>query len=92
MNAKSEAAVPQNADDAARDVNLEVILDVPVTLSMEVGRTRIAIPEPRSGYIEIRGEVSEDDNISISLLCGTHPIALPSMSPGQVIKIQIESS
>ena len=28
---------------AARDVNLEVILDVPVTLSMEVGRTRIPI-------------------------------------------------
>ena len=43
MNAKSEAAVPQNVDEAARDVNLEVILDVPVTLSMEVGRTRIAI-------------------------------------------------
>ena len=31
------------ADSAARDVNLEVILDVPVTLSMEVGRTRIPI-------------------------------------------------
>lgn len=29
--------------EAARDVNLEVILDVPVTLSMEVGRTRISI-------------------------------------------------
>ncbi|MDE2049519.1 MAG: flagellar motor switch protein FliN [Gammaproteobacteria bacterium] len=28
---------------ASRDVNLEVILDVPVTLSMEVGRTRIPI-------------------------------------------------
>jgi flagellar motor switch protein FliN/FliY len=33
------------ADPAARtgDVNLEVILDVPVTLSMEVGRTRVPI-------------------------------------------------
>jgi flagellar motor switch protein FliN/FliY len=31
------------ADASARDVNLEVILDVPVTLSMEVGRTRIPI-------------------------------------------------
>ena len=31
------------ADSAARDVKLEVILDVPVTLSMEVGRTRIPI-------------------------------------------------
>jgi len=29
--------------DAGHDVNLEVILDVPVTLSMEVGRTRIPI-------------------------------------------------
>lgn len=29
--------------DAVRDVNLEVILDVPVTLSMEVGQTRINI-------------------------------------------------
>ena len=27
----------------AREVNLDVILDVPVTLSMEVGRTRIPI-------------------------------------------------
>ena len=43
MNAKSEAAVPQNVDTEGRDVNLEVILDVPVTLSMEVGRTRIPI-------------------------------------------------
>jgi flagellar motor switch protein FliN/FliY len=31
------------ADAGARDVNLEVILDVPVTLSMEVGHTRIPI-------------------------------------------------
>jgi flagellar motor switch protein FliN len=31
-----------NASDT-RDVNLDVILDVPVTLSMEVGRTRIPI-------------------------------------------------
>lgn len=31
------------ADAGARDVNLEAILDVPVTLSMEVGRTRIPI-------------------------------------------------
>ncbi len=33
----------QGPSDSMRDVNLEVILDVPVTLSMEVGRTRIAI-------------------------------------------------
>ena len=29
--------------DASREVNIDVILDVPVTLSMEVGRTRIPI-------------------------------------------------
>lgn len=40
-------AVPKEADAAlsagGREVNLDVILDVPVTLSMEVGRTRIPI-------------------------------------------------
>ena len=40
MNAKSEVVA---ADAESQDVNLEVILDVPVTLSMEVGRTRIPI-------------------------------------------------
>ncbi len=29
--------------EAAKDVNLDVILDVPVTLSLEVGRTRLPI-------------------------------------------------
>ena len=29
--------------EGSRDVNIDVILDVPVTLSMEVGRTRIPI-------------------------------------------------
>jgi len=50
MNAN--AAEPRTAEfdnlqdegqPAGRDVNLDVILDVPVTLSMEVGRTRIPI-------------------------------------------------
>src|ERR1700741_3793073 len=40
MNAKSEAVA---ADGDNRDVNLEVILDVSVTMSMEVGRVRIPI-------------------------------------------------
>jgi flagellar motor switch protein FliN/FliY len=54
MNAKSSDTQAQPAefndlrDNAApgqgnREVNLEAILDVPVTLSMEVGRTRIPI-------------------------------------------------
>src|ERR1700722_20415819 len=40
------AGLAQGQDEgapAARDVNLEVILDVAVTLSMEVGRTRVPI-------------------------------------------------
>ena len=40
-------AAPKEADASptagGREVNLDVILDVPVTLSMEVGRTRIPI-------------------------------------------------
>lgn len=40
-------AAPKEADVASgsggQEVNLDVILDVPVTLSMEVGRTRIPI-------------------------------------------------
>jgi flagellar motor switch protein FliN len=38
-NLREEGAAPE----AGREVNLEFILDVPVTLSMEVGRTRIPI-------------------------------------------------
>jgi flagellar motor switch protein FliN/FliY len=34
---------PEGTPQANRDVNMDVILDVPVTLSMEVGRTRIPI-------------------------------------------------
>lgn len=46
--AEARAAEFENLQDegqqgGGRDVNLEVILDVPVTLSMEVGRTRIPI-------------------------------------------------
>jgi flagellar motor switch protein FliN/FliY len=49
MNAIAQAAQFDNLKDESagldptKDVNLEVILDVPVTLSMEVGRTRIPI-------------------------------------------------
>ena len=37
------ARLNDESGGAAREVNLDVILDVPVTLSMEVGRTRIPI-------------------------------------------------
>src|SRR5579863_4794125 len=50
MNATAAEARPaelENLKDEGqknpKDVNIEVILDVPVTLSMEVGRTRVPI-------------------------------------------------
>lgn len=44
-NLRAEAILEGHGDNDAqkKDVNLDVILDVPVTLSMEVGRTRIPI-------------------------------------------------
>lgn len=53
-------------------------------------RTRIAIPEPESGYIELRGEVSEDGIIAVSVLSGSQPIALPRMAVGQPLRINID--
>jgi flagellar motor switch protein FliN len=38
-NLKADAPDPA----ASRELNLEVVLDIPVTLSMEVGRSRISI-------------------------------------------------
>src|SRR5215472_18039145 len=50
MNANAEAVQAAEFDEmqdegqpVSGDVNLDVILDVPVTLSMEVGRTRVPI-------------------------------------------------
>jgi flagellar motor switch protein FliN/FliY len=37
------AIEPTAPETSTRDVNLDVILDVPVTLSLEVGRTRLPI-------------------------------------------------
>jgi flagellar motor switch protein FliN/FliY len=50
-NEAATSRAPSDADmlmndqpvSVARDVNLDVILDVPVTLSLEVGRTRLPI-------------------------------------------------
>lgn len=53
-------------------------------------RTKIAIPEPKSGFIELRGEHTED-GITISLLSGAQPLAMPRMSVGQTIKIEIDT-
>nr|WP_206606513.1 flagellar motor switch protein FliN [Steroidobacter cummioxidans] len=43
QRAAAAAPEPSMPSGAPGDVNLDVILDVPVTLSMEVGRTRIPI-------------------------------------------------
>jgi hypothetical protein len=54
-------------------------------------RATVAIPEPKSGYIELRGEQSEDGIIAISLLSGAQPLAVPRMSLGQSVKIEIDT-
>jgi len=38
---QADASAPEGA--AGGDINLDVVLDIPVTLSMEVGRSRISI-------------------------------------------------
>jgi flagellar motor switch protein FliN/FliY len=43
MAGASAPAIDEPAGLSARDVSLDVILDVPVTLSLEVGRTRLPI-------------------------------------------------
>jgi flagellar motor switch protein FliN len=43
MARKVQAPVAATSDATDRDVKLDVILDVPVTLSLEVGRTRLPI-------------------------------------------------
>src|SRR5882672_4215872 len=42
-NLRADAILDTRNDSEPKEVNLDVILDVPVTLSMEVGRTRIPI-------------------------------------------------
>ena len=34
---------PESKGHGSKDVNLDVVLDIPVTLAMEIGRTRISI-------------------------------------------------
>lgn len=54
-------------------------------------RTRVAIREPKSGYVGMRGVFTADGNINVSLLSGTQPIALPVMSPGQDIQFKVSA-
>ena len=54
-------------------------------------RQQIAIPEPRSGYIELNGEQTGDGVIAISILSGAQPLALPRMAIGQTARIEIDA-
>jgi len=58
--------------------------------TLRAQRTRIAIPAPKSGLIELRGERTEDA-ITVSLLSGAQPLAMPRMAVGQNIKIEIDT-
>ena len=53
-----------------RELNLEVVLDIPVTLSMEVGRTRISIRNllqlNQGSVIELERAVSEPLDIFVN--------------------------
>ena len=52
-------------------------------------RTRTVIPRPKSGYLELRGEETEDGIIAISVLSGTQPIALAAMPPGRTKRLLV---
>jgi len=55
---------------ASRELNLEVVLDIPVTLSMEVGRARISIRNllqlNQGSVIELERAVSEPLDIFVN--------------------------
>jgi flagellar motor switch protein FliN/FliY len=56
--------------EAVRDVNLDVILDVPVTLSLEVGQTRISIRNllqlNQGSIVELDREASEPLDVFVN--------------------------
>ena len=61
---------------ATGDVNLDVILDVPVTLSLEVGRTRVPIRNllqlNQGSVVELERSASEPFDVFVNgRLCGS---------------------
>lgn len=77
MNNIKEAAMPAQFDqleaDAQRpasEINLDVILDVPVTLSLEVGRARISIRNllhlNQGSVVELEREAGEPLDIYVN--------------------------
>jgi flagellar motor switch protein FliN len=65
-NLKPEPPEPATS----RELNLDVVLDIPVTLSMEVGRTRISIRNllqlNQGSVIELERSVSEPLDIFVN--------------------------
>jgi hypothetical protein len=62
------------------------------SLTLRSHRQEIAIPEPRSGRIEITGEAAAGDFIAASVLSGVYPVAIPYMSPGETVTIEIDAA
>lgn len=66
----SNLKAEQPAATASRDLNLDVVLDIPVTLSMEVGRTRISIRNllqlNQGSVIELERAISEPLDIFVN--------------------------
>jgi hypothetical protein len=61
------------------------------SLTLRSRRQEIAVPEPRFGRIEITGEATADGFITVSVLSGVYPIAMPHMAPGQTVAIEIDA-
>jgi flagellar motor switch protein FliN len=59
-----------SATEAKSDINMDVILDVPVTLSMEVGRTRVPIRNllqlNQGSVVELEREAGEPLDVFVN--------------------------
>jgi flagellar motor switch protein FliN/FliY len=59
-----------SAPEAKSDINMDVILDVPVTLSMEVGRTRVPIRNllqlNQGSVVELEREAGEPLDVFVN--------------------------
>jgi flagellar motor switch protein FliN len=61
---------PEAVSETKSDVNMDVILDVPVTLSMEVGRTRVPIRNllqlNQGSVVELEREAGEPLDVFVN--------------------------
>lgn len=54
--------------------------------------TRIAVPEPISGVVNVTGDIDGGGGITVGIISGKSPVNLPYMSPGQTIGIPVSGS